>query len=128
MQDTNLVILVGRLGKDPELKYDRKGKAYVRFPLATSDTWKDNDGNRQEKTQWHTIIAWAKLAEIMVEYLKKGTQVLIMGKIEYRKFQGENNKDIYITEIKAYKMQIMGKKKVDNDNENSDKEIDDMSF
>lgn len=96
----NKVQLIGLLGKDPELKYTPSGVAVATFSIATSEKWKDADGNSQEKTEWHNIVAWKKLAEICGEYLKKGKKVYIEGKLQTRNYEKDGVKR-YVTEIVA---------------------------
>jgi len=96
----NKVMLIGNLGKDPELKYTPSGVAVATFSIATSEQWKDQEGNAQEKTEWHNIVAWRKLAEIVGEYLKKGKKVYIEGKLQTRNYEKDGVKR-YITEIVA---------------------------
>ncbi len=96
----NKVQLIGNLGKDPELKYTPSGVAVATFSIATSESWKDQEGNQQEKTEWHNIVAWRKLAEICGEYLKKGKKVYIEGKIQTRNYEKDGVKR-YITDIVA---------------------------
>nr|WP_320048806.1 single-stranded DNA-binding protein [uncultured Desulfuromonas sp.] len=105
----NKVILVGNLGKDPELRYTPSGAAVVNFSLATSETYKDRDGNRQTKTEWHNIVAWRQLAEICGKYLHKGKQVYIEGSLQTRKWQDRDGNDRYTTEILANQMQMLGR-------------------
>lgn len=98
----NKVLLIGNLGKDPELRYTTSGVAVATFSLATSESWKDQDGNAQEKTEWHNIVAWRKLAEICGEWLKKGKKVYIEGRIQTRNYDDKNTgQKRYITEIVA---------------------------
>ncbi len=95
-------MLIGNLGKDPELRYTTSGVAVATFSLATSESWKDQDGNAQEKTEWHNIVAWRKLAEICGEWLKKGKKVYIEGRIQTRNYDDKNTgQKRYITEIVA---------------------------
>jgi len=96
----NKVQLIGNLGKDPELKYTPSGVAVATFSIATSEQWKDQDGNQQEKTEWHNIVAWRKLAEIVGEYMKKGKKVYVEGKLQTRTYEKDGVKR-YITEIVA---------------------------
>jgi single-strand DNA-binding protein len=96
----NKVQLIGNLGKDPELKYTPSGVAVATFSIATSESWKDQEGNQQEKTEWHNIVAWRKLAEICGEYLKKGKKVYLEGKLQTRNYEKDGVKR-YITEIVA---------------------------
>ncbi len=98
----NKVMLIGNLGKDPELRYTTSGVAVATFSLATSESWKDQDGNAQEKTEWHNIVAWRKLVEICGEWLKKGKKVYIEGRIQTRNYDDKNTgQKRYITEIVA---------------------------
>jgi len=108
----NKVILVGRLGKDPETRYMTSGEAVTNATLATSENWKDKSGEKQEKTEWHNLVFYRKLAEIAGQYLKKGSQVYIEGKIQTRKWQDKNSgQDRYTTEIIVNEMQMLGDKK-----------------
>ena len=104
----NRVTLIGNLGKDPELKYTSGGVAVATFSVATSESWKDQDGNQKEQTQWHNLVAWKKLAEICGEYLKKGSQVYVEGKIQYRTFDGKDGVKRYVTEIVLDKLVMLG--------------------
>lgn len=98
----NKAMLIGNLGKDPELRYTTSGVAVATFSLATSVSWKDQDGNVQERTDWHNIVAWRKLAEICGEWLKKGKRVYIEGRIQTRSYDDKNTgQKRYITEIVA---------------------------
>ena len=106
----NKVILVGNLGKDPELRYTNSGVAVATFSMATSESWKDADGNLQDRTQWHTIVAWRKLAEICGEYLKKGSKVFVEGKIQYRTYDDKNGVKRYVTEIVMDNMVMLDSK------------------
>lgn len=101
----NKVMLIGNLGKDPELRYTTSGIAVATFSLATSDSWKDQEGNMQERTEWHNIVAWRKLAEICGEWLKKGKRVYIEGRIQNRSYDDKNTgQKRYITEVVADNM------------------------
>ncbi len=97
----NKAMLIGNLGKDPELRYTTSGVAVVSFSIATSESWKDQEGNLQERTEWHNIVAWRKLAEICGEWLKKGKKVYIEGRIQTRSYDDKNGVKKYITEIVA---------------------------
>ena len=109
MASVNKVILIGNLGKDPEVRYSPNGGAVTNITLATSESWKDkNTGEKQEKTEWHRIVFFGKLAEIAGEYLKKGSQVYIEGRLQTRKWQDKEGKDRYTTEIVAGEMQMLG--------------------
>lgn len=114
MASVNKVILVGNLGKDPETRYMPNGEAVTNITLATTDSWKDKNGEKQEKTEWHRVTFYRKLAEIAGEYLKKGRQVYIEGRLETRKWQDKDGKDRYTTEIIANEMQMLGNRGGDN--------------
>jgi single-strand DNA-binding protein len=108
MAGINKVILVGRLGRDPELRYTPDGTPVANFSIATSEEWKDRQtGKKRERTQWHRIVAFRKLAEICGEYLAKGRQVYVEGRLRTRSWQ-QNNETRYITEIEAAQMQMLG--------------------
>ncbi len=105
----NKVILVGTLGNDPEVKYMPNGGAVTNLSIATNEAWTDkNTGQKQERTEWHRIVAFRRLAEIMGEYLRKGSQVYIEGKLQTRKWQDQSGQDRYTTEIVANEMQMLG--------------------
>lgn len=105
----NKVMLIGNLGKDPELRYTTSGVAVASFTLATNESWKDQDGNTQERTEWHNVVAWRKLAEICGEWLKKGNKVYIEGRIQTRSYDDKNTgQKRYITEIVADDMIMLG--------------------
>ena len=106
----NKIILVGRLGADPQLKYTPSGKANASFNLATNMVWKDQDGNQQEKTDWHRITAWGKLAEVMGEWLKKGSYVYLEGRLQTRSYDDANGVKKWITEVVATDMEMLGRK------------------
>ena len=96
----NKVILVGNLGQDPEIRYTADGRPIANFSIATSESWKDkNSGEKREKTEWHRVVVFGKLAEIFGEYLSKGKQVYIEGKLRTRKWQGQDGQDKYTTEV-----------------------------
>jgi len=96
-KDLNKVMLIGRLGQDPELKYTQSGVAVVNFSVATGMKWKDQEGNWQEKTEWHNITAWRGLAETCANYLKKGSRVYLEGRLETDSWEDENKKKHYRT-------------------------------
>jgi single-strand DNA-binding protein len=107
----NKVILVGHLGRDPEVRYSANGQAIANVTIATSESWKDkNTGEKQEKTEWHRVVFFGRLGEIAGEYLKKGSQVYIEGRLQTRKWQDKEGKDRYTTEIVANEMQMLGSK------------------
>ena len=104
----NKVILIGNLGQDPEVRYMPNGGAVCNITVATSETWKDkNSGESQEKTEWHRVVMFRRLAEIAGEYLKKGSKVFIEGKLQTRKWQDQQGQDRYMTEIIADNMQML---------------------
>lgn len=108
MASVNKAILIGNLGKDPDVRYSPDGSAITNITLATTETWKDKSGEKQEKTEWHRVAFFGKLAEIAGEYLKKGSQVYVEGRIQTRKWQDKDGQDRYTTEIVADKMQMLG--------------------
>ena len=108
MASVNKVILIGNLGKDPETRYMSNGEAVTNITLATTDTWKDKNGEKQEKTEWHRVIFYRKLAEIAGEYLKKGRSVYVEGRLETRKWTDKNGVERYTTDIIATDMKMLG--------------------
>ena len=105
----NKVILVGNLGRDPEIRYTASGAAIANVTIATTDSWRDKQsGEKQEKTEWHRVVFFSRLAEIVGEYLKKGSQVYIEGRLQTRKWQDQSGQDRYTTEIVANEMQMLG--------------------
>lgn len=109
MASVNKVILIGNLGKDPETRYMPNGEAVTNITVATTESWKDKaSGEKQEKTEWHRVTFYRRLAEIAGEYLKKGSQVYIEGRLETRKWQDKEGKDRYTTEIIANEMKMLG--------------------
>jgi len=107
----NKVIIIGRVGKDPELKYTPSGAAVCNLSVATTDRYKDKQGEKQETTEWHNVTAWQKLAEICGKYLAKGSKVMIEGKIQTRNYDDRDGNKKYITEIIASNMEMLGDKK-----------------
>lgn len=99
MRGINKAIIVGTLGQDPDVRYTQNGKPVASLSLATNEKWKDSAGQPQEKTEWHRVVAFGKLAEIAGEYLRKGSQVYIEGKLQTRKWQDQNGQDRWTTEI-----------------------------
>lgn len=105
----NKVILVGHLGRDPEVRYSPGGGAVANVTIATSESWKDKQtGEQQDRTEWHRVVFFGRLAEIAGEYLRKGRQVYIEGRLQTRKWQGQDGQDRYTTEIVANEMQMLG--------------------
>lgn len=109
MASVNKVILAGNLGRDPETRNMPDGGAVTNVSIATSETWKDKGGEKQEKTEWHRVVFFAKLAEVAGQYLKKGSQVYVEGRLQTRKWQNKDGVDQYTTEIIADRMQMLGK-------------------
>jgi len=110
MSSVNKVIILGRFGKDPEVRYMPNGEAVANFSLATSETWKDKSGEKQEKTEWHNCVAYRKLAEIIGEYVKKGAMLYVEGKLQTRKWE-KDGVTRYSTEIIVNEMTMLGGKR-----------------
>jgi single-strand DNA-binding protein len=108
MASVNKVILIGNLGRDPEIRYMPSGDALASLSVATTDTWKDKSGEKQERTEWHRVSMFGRLAEIAGEYLKKGSQVYIEGRIQTRKYTDKDGVEKYSTEIVANEMKMLG--------------------
>lgn len=106
----NKVILVGSLGNDPDVKYTQGGSCITRISLATNSQWKDKEGNKQERTDWHRVVFFGKLAEIAGEYLRKGASVYVEGSLKYDKYTGTDGVEKYSTDIVANEMQMLGGK------------------
>lgn len=104
----NKVILVGNLGNDPEVKYMPNGDAVANLSIATSESWKDQQGQIQERTEWHRLVAYRRTAEIIGEYLRQGSQIYIEGRLQTRKWQDQNGNDRYTTEVVITEMQMLG--------------------
>ncbi len=104
----NKAIIIGNLGSDPEIRTTGSGTRVANFSVATSRSWKNQAGEQQEKTEWHRIVCWDKLAEIVERYLKKGNQVYIEGEIEYRSYEDKDGVTKYSTEIRAREMMMLG--------------------
>ena len=103
----NKVILIGNLGADPELKYTPSGVPVVNFSLATSESWNDKSGERQERTEWHRIVLWRKLAEIAGQYLRKGSKIYVEGKLQTRSWDDQSGQKRYTTEVVVNDMQML---------------------
>ena len=104
----NKVILVGRLGQDPEVRYTPGGAAVANFNVATNESWTDRNGQKQEKTEWHRVVVFGKLAELCGQYLQKGRQAYIEGKLQTRSWQDKDNQTRYTTEVVAQSVQFLG--------------------
>jgi len=111
MRGVNKVILLGNVGKDPEVRYTQSGDAVCNFSLATNEKWKTRDGETKEATEWHRCTAWKRLAEVCGEYLHKGDPVYVEGAIKTKKWQGQDGADRYTTEIHVLTMQMLGSRK-----------------
>tara|TARA_B110000046_G_scaffold173759_1_gene196662 strand:+ start:14165 stop:14602 length:438 start_codon:yes stop_codon:yes gene_type:complete len=108
MAGVNKVILVGNLGKDPEVRHLENGASVANFSIATSETYKDKNGNRQEQTEWHNVVLWRGLAQIAEKYLKKGSQIYIEGKLRTRSWQDKDGNTRYTTEVVGDQMTMLG--------------------
>ncbi len=108
MASVNKVILVGNLGRDPELRYIPSGQAVANFTLATNDRWRDKEGNNQERTEWHRIVVWGKSAENCAQYLQKGRSVYIEGRLQTREWEDKDGNKRYTTEINASTVNFIG--------------------
>ena len=104
----NKVFLIGNVGKDPNVRYTAKGDPVATFPLATSEVWRDKDGQIQERTDWHNLVAWRKLAEIIQELVHKGSRVFVEGRIQTRSFEDRSGERRYITEVVAENLLLLG--------------------
>jgi len=109
MASVNKVILVGNLGRDPELRYTASGTPVANFTMATSERWTDPSGEKKERTEWHRIVVWGKQAEIVGEYLHKGKQVYIEGSLQTREWTDREGNKRYTTEVKAQRVQMLGR-------------------
>jgi single-strand DNA-binding protein len=110
MASVNKVIIVGNVGRDPELRYTQSGQPVASFSIATNERFKDRDGNWKDRTEWHRIVAWARLAEICGEYLRKGSQVYVEGRIQTRDWEDKEGNKRQTTEIIALSMQMLGRR------------------
>ncbi|MDH3627844.1 MAG: single-stranded DNA-binding protein [Acidobacteriota bacterium] len=108
MASINKVILIGNLGKDPEIRYTTGGTPVANFTMATTERWSDPSGEKKEKTEWHRIVVWAKQAEFVGEYLKKGRQVYIEGSLQTREWTDRDGNKRYTTEVRAQRVQALG--------------------
>jgi single-strand DNA-binding protein len=108
MASLNKVQLIGNLGKDPEVRFTGSGQAVANFPIATTEKWKNKDGQWEEKTEWHNIVVWGKLAELCREYLNKGRPVYVEGKLQTRSWQDKDGNKRYTTEIVGQAVQFLG--------------------
>ena len=109
MAGINKVILIGNLGRDPELRHTTGGTPVANFTMATTERWTDQSGERQERTEWHKIVVWSKQAEIVNEYLREGKQVYVEGSLQTREWTDRDGNKLYTTEVKARTVQMLGK-------------------
>ncbi len=110
MAGVNKVIIVGNVGRDPEVRFTKNGTAVATFSVATSERFKDRDGQQQERTEWHRVVAWAQLADICGKYLRKGKQVYIEGRLQTRDWEDKDGHKRYTTEVIANVMQMLGRR------------------
>ncbi len=108
MASVNKVILIGNLGRDPEIRYLPSGDAIANLRIATTENWKDKNGDKQEATEWHTVVFFGRQAEVCGQYLKKGSSIYVEGSLRTRKWQGQDGQDRYSTEIRGDRMQMLG--------------------
>jgi len=108
MRGVNKVILVGNLGRDPEVRYIKDGTAVANLRIATSENWNDANGQKQERTEWHRIVAWGKLAEIAKEYMTKGKQIYVEGRLQTRSWDDREGNKRYTTEVRADQILMLG--------------------
>lgn len=121
MASLNKVQLIGNLGNDPDVKYTQSGACVTTISIATTEKWKDKDGNPQEKTEWHRVVFWNKLGEIAGEYLRKGSQVYVEGKLTTEKWTDQQGVERYTTKINASEMKMLGGRR-DGDNDNGQRQ------
>ena len=110
MASLNRVMLIGRLGQDPEIRYTQSGSAVANVNIATNDYWTDKKGEKQERTEWHSLVLWGKLADLAQSYLKKGSQVYVEGRIQTRDWEDDNSQKHYKTEVVVTTMQFLDTK------------------
>ena len=113
MASVNKVILIGNLGKDPEVRYTQSGDAVCNFSIATTEKWKDKSGEKQEKTEWHNIVFFGRTAEVCGEYLKKGSPCYVEGRLQTRKWTDKDGNDRYTTEVVGSTLQLLGDRRGD---------------
>lgn len=119
MASVNKVIIIGNLGKDPELRHLQNGDVVASFSIATTEQWKDKDGEKKEHTEWHRCVAWRRLGEIIGQYAKKGTQMYVEGKLQTRKWQDKDGQDRFSTEIVVGEMKLLGNRVASPDDRSS---------
>ena len=105
----NKVILIGHLGRDPELRYTPNGSPVMNISIATNEAWTDKSGERQERTEWHKVVIWGRQAEVLNEYLRKGKQIYVEGSLQTRQYEDKDNITRYITEVRAQQVKMLGR-------------------
>jgi len=110
MASLNKVLLIGNLGRDPELRYTQSGRAVANFSIATTEQWKDKEGQKQDRTDWHNIVLWGRQAEIAKDYLRKGKQIYLEGRIQTRSYEDKEGNKKWITEIVGDRFLMLGRK------------------
>ena len=113
MANLNKVMLIGRLGQDPEIRYTQSGSAVANVTIATNDYWTDKQGGKQERTEWHSLVLWGKLADLAQSYLKKGSQVYVEGRLQTRDWEDQQGQKHYKTEVVVTTMQFLDSKMAD---------------
>ena len=116
MANLNKVLLIGRLGQDPEIRYTQSGSAVANVTIATNDYWTDKQGGKQERTEWHSLVLWGKLADLAQSYLKKGSQVYVEGRLQTRDWEDQQGQKHYKTEVVVTTMQFLDSKMSDSSN------------
>ena len=116
MANLNKVMLIGRLGQDPEIRYTQSGSAVANVSIATNDYWTDKQGGKQERTEWHSLVLWGKLADLAQSYLKKGSQVYVEGRLQTRDWEDQQGQKHYKTEVVVTTMQFLDSKMSDSSN------------
>ncbi len=119
MAGVNKAIVLGHLGRDPEMRYTQDGKAIANFSLATSESFKDKDGNKKENTEWHRVVLFGRIAEIAGEYLRKGSMAYVEGRLQTRKWTDKEGQERYTTEIIGDRLQLIGGKKEEGGSEHA---------
>lgn len=126
-KSVNKVILIGNLGRDPELKYTPSGTAVANFSIATAESYKGKDGEWKENTEWHNIVAWKALAEYVGNYLTRGSKVYIEGKLKTRNWEGKDGKKVYKTEVQAFFIMSLDSKQNNESNNDDDYDSDELT-
>ncbi len=125
MGSLNKVMLIGNLGRDPEIRYTNSGSSVANYSIATTDRWTDRQGERQERTEWHDIVAFDRLADLSQNYLRKGSNVFIEGRLQTRSWEDNEGQKKYRTEVVANQIQFLDKGWSDNVNDNQETELSD---